>query len=386
LFGDWHGVRSGLAQHGIVADLQFTQFYQGVTSGGAVQTDAYGGKIDYQFTFLGEQLGLWKGFTTLLHAETRYGQDINTAAGALALPNANMLWPLPGATETSIGGLLLMQALNERFVLAGGKFHGTDLFNMLYPNTGRGIDGFMNVSFLLPPTLFRTTGLSFNGGGVLVMEGAQIQSAFLVYDPRSTSTTVAPNLFGDGAVMLGYHRFFTDCCGLPGSHGFLANYSNRTYTSTDPLDWTLIPGQGLAAGQKAGSWSMAYFLDQMLWVDCCNEKRNLRLFSVWGFADGNPNPYRWSGNVQIQGAGLIGCRESDTMGVGYFYDALSSEFKTLVSAAPAFNIEDIQGIELYYNAAITPWFHLTGDLQIIDNQNVGDRTAVVLGLRAKIDL
>ncbi len=74
------------------------------------------------------------------------------------------------------------------------------------------------------------------------------------------------------------------------------------------------------------------------------------------------------------------------MGVGYFYDALSSEFKTLVSAAPAFNIEDIQGIELYYNAAITPWFHLTADLQIIDNQNVGDRTAVVLGLRAKIDL
>ncbi len=264
LFGDWHGVRSGLAQHGIVADLQFTQFYQGVTSGGAVQTDAYGGKIDYQFTFLGEQLGLWKGFTTLLHAETRYGQDINTAAGALALPNANMLWPLPGATETSIGGLLLMQALNERFVLAGGKFHGTDLFNMLYPNTGRGIDGFMNVSFLLPPTLFRTTGLSFNGGGVLVMEGAQIQSAFLVYDPQSTSTTVAPNLFGEGAVMLGYHRFFTDCCGLPGSHGFLANYSNRTYTSTDPLDWTLIPDRDSLPVRKRdrGPW-------RTFWTRCC---------------------------------------------------------------------------------------------------------------------
>ena len=34
LFGDWLGLRSGLAAHGIVADLQLTQFYQGVASGG----------------------------------------------------------------------------------------------------------------------------------------------------------------------------------------------------------------------------------------------------------------------------------------------------------------------------------------------------------------
>ena len=46
----------------------------------------------------------------------------------------------------------------------------------------------------------------------------------------------------------------------------------------------------------------------------------------------------------------------------------------------------IQGVELYYNAAITPWFHLTADLQIIDNENVVDDTAILFGLRGKIDL
>ena len=221
---------------------------------------------------------------------------------------------------------------------------------------------------------------------MLVMKEQQVQGGFLVYDTNNTSTTVAPDLFGQGAVVLGYWRFFTDFGGLPGSYGFIGNYSNRTYTSTDPLSWGVIPGEGLVAGQETGSWSLTYILDQMLWVDCCNEKRTLRLFSELSLADGNPNPYRWSGNVALQGTGLIRGRESDTMGVGYFYDGLSNEFKTLVNAVPTINVQDVQGVELYYNAAITPWFHLTGDLQVIENQNANDDTALLLGLRAKIDL
>jgi porin len=74
------------------------------------------------------------------------------------------------------------------------------------------------------------------------------------------------------------------------------------------------------------------------------------------------------------------------MGVGYFYDELSSDYKQLVNTLPTVDLENVQGVELYYNAEITPWFHLTGDLQIIDNENVGDDTAIILGLRAKVDL
>ena len=74
------------------------------------------------------------------------------------------------------------------------------------------------------------------------------------------------------------------------------------------------------------------------------------------------------------------------MGVGYFYDGLSSDFKRLVSALPTVDLEDIQGVELYYNAALTPWFHLTADLQIVDNENVAYDTAIILGLRANVDI
>jgi hypothetical protein len=126
LFGDWHGARSCLAQRGIIADLQLTQFYQGVSGGGVRQVFEYGGKVDYMFTFLGEPLGINEGFTAILHAETRFGQGIGPAAGALAFPNTNMLYPLPGEQITAITGLLVIQALSEEVALTIGKINSID--------------------------------------------------------------------------------------------------------------------------------------------------------------------------------------------------------------------------------------------------------------------
>jgi len=387
MLGSLFGAQSRLAQHGIVADIELTQFYQGIASGGVEQTDAYGGKVDYMLTFLGEQMGLWKGFTTILHAETRFGEDVNSAAGVFAFPNVNMLYPRPGQNDTAITGLLFMQQLNERWAISLGKYNVLDLFQMLYPSTGRGVDGFMNLSLVLAQPFLRTTNLSVNGAGVMKMKGPQIQSAVLVYDTNNSSTSGGlNNLFGQGAVILGYHRFFTDVCGLKGSHGFMGNYSTRTYTSVDPLSWTFIPGQGLNPGEETGSWTLAYILEQMVWVDCCNENRNLRLYSQWAWSDGNPSPIRWSFNVSLQGTGLIHGREADTMGVGYFYNQLSSDFKRLIDVLPRSDLQNVQGVELYYNYAVTPWFRLTADLQVVENQNVDDNTALILGLRAKIDL
>jgi len=385
LFGDWCGLGPRLVKRGIIPDLQLTQFYQGTASGGAEQTDAYGGKMDYQFTFLGEPLGLWKGFTTILHAETRFGDSINTEAGAFAFPNLNMLYPLPGQQTTAITGLILMQALSEQWAIAAGKINVIDLWQMIYPNTGRGIDGFMNLSLVGSPTFLRTTNLSVNGAGLLRMSERRIQSGVIVYDTNNSSTTDGfGDLFDKGAVILGYWRFFTQMNGLPGSHGFLGNYSTRKYTSVDPLSWTIIPGQGLQAGRETGSWALAYVLDQVIWADRCNKDRNLNLMSQWALADGNPSPVRWSFNVAIQGQGLLPGRQLDTMGVGYFYDQLSSDFKRLVSRLPNRELRNVQGVELYYNAAITPWLRLTGDMQIVENENIGNDTALILGLRAKI--
>ncbi len=82
--GNLFGAGTKLAENGIVAGLSLTQFYQGVATGGAEQRFRYGGKGDYNFTFLGEPLGLNKGFTLIMHAESRYGQDSIFDAAGLA--------------------------------------------------------------------------------------------------------------------------------------------------------------------------------------------------------------------------------------------------------------------------------------------------------------
>src|SRR5579871_3986766 len=74
------GLQADLASRGIVYNAFFTQFYQGAASGGAEQEFQYGGKLDQFVIFDGEKLGLWKGFSVSMHAETRVGQDVNQAA------------------------------------------------------------------------------------------------------------------------------------------------------------------------------------------------------------------------------------------------------------------------------------------------------------------
>ena len=72
------------------------------------------------------------------------------------------------------------------------------------------------------------------------------------------------------------------------------------------------------------------------------------------------------------------------MGLAYFYSDVSDDLENLVPAIVG--LEDVQGGEFYYNAEINPWFHVTGDVQVIDTEIASQDTAVVLGVRAKIDL
>ena len=379
LFGDWLGARSGLAEHAVVADLQLTQFYQGVASGGREQKDAYGGKLDYFFTVAG-------GFA-VVHAETRFGEDVVLDATGLAPVNTNMLYPGLENT-TAITGLQFNLPLtsDQEWIGTFGKINTLDLFNTLYPQkTGRGVDGFMNGSSFLPLTLLRTLPLSFLGAGALKMREGQIQGGLVVYDNQNSTTTSGfDNLFDNGASVAGFWRFFTEFGDKPGSHLFLGTWASGDYTALDPTDWVFIPRVGLVAPQESGSWSLTYILEQELWVDPCCENRNIGLMSQWGLADPQTSPYAWCCNVSLQAQGLVAGRDQDTMGAGYFYSGLSGDLKDLFG--PVLPLNDLQGVELYYNAAITPWFHLTADAQFVQPGNSANDTAIVLGLRGKIDL
>lgn len=374
-----------MAARGIVYDIERTQFYQGVTSGGTEQKFEYGGKVDQFLILDGGKLGFWDGMTMTMHVETRFGQDVNFEAVGLAPVNVAMLYPNFNEHDTAITGLSFAQAVDQDTQVTFGKFNALDLFNMLYPQTGRGIDGFMNASMVVPISVARVVPQSFMGAGALQLHGKQVQSGVLVYDTQNVTTTSGfDDMFDNGANILGFYRFFTNMGGMPGSHLIGGIWSTGEFTSFDSIGLAIVPGQGLVVDRENGAYTLLYIFEQTLWASCCNKNRNISVLSQWGLADDDTSPFDWSCNVGIQATGFSRSRPADSIGIGYFHTGLGDNFKQQL--APLFNLQDIDGVEVYYNAAVAKCFHLTADLQVIEPADASNDTAVVFGLRGTFGL
>lgn len=378
-------VAASMQESGIIYDAAATQFYQGVASGGVEQRFEYGGKVD-QFVILDSgNLGLWQGMSTTVHAETRFGQDVNSDAVGFAPVNVAMLYPKFNEHDTAITGLSFAQALNEEVQATFGKFNALDLFSSLYPQTGRGVNGFMNASMVIPISVARVAPLSFLGAGALVYHDKLPRGGVVVFDTNDCTTTSGFDDLGDnGANILGFWRYFTELGGLPGSHTAGGIWSTGDFVAFDPTGFVIVPDEGLVAVPRSGAYTLLYIAEQTLWMDCCNNNRDINLLSMWGIADENTSPIGWSGNLAIQASGFSKSRPHDSMGVGYFYTGLSDDFRNLLS--PVRNLHDVNGVELYYSAAIASCFQLTTDLQIIEPADIDNDTAVVFGLRGTIGM
>ena len=78
-------------------------------------------------------------------------------------------------------------------------------------------------------------------------------------------------------------------------------------------------------------------------------------------------------------------RPDDVFGLGYYYYDLSDELQSALSPlSPRAQIDDEQGVEVFYNLAVTPWFQITADLQWIDPARAVFSHAWVGGLRATL--
>jgi porin len=374
-----------MAQQGIIYAPGVTQFYQGVAGGGREQDFDYGGKVDQYLILDGTKLGVWDGMTMTMHVETRFGEDVNFDAVGFAPANVAMLYPKEGEHDTAITGLTFDQKLDEDLHATYGKFNALDMFYSLYPETGRGINGFMNTSMVIPLACARTVPLSFMGAGLTVYKDKQAEGGVLVFDPQNCTTTSGfDDMFDNGANIMGYWRFFTDVNGLPGSHYFGGIWSTGEFVSFDPTGFVIVPGQGIVVDRVGGAFTLLYIYEQTLWMDCCNKKRNVTLLSQWGLADQETSPVSWSANIGIQGTGFNRSRPDDSVGVGYFHTGVSDDLKTALT--PFFDLHDVDGVELYYNAAVKKFFHVTADFQVIEPADSANNTALVFGLRGTLGM
>ncbi len=392
LLGSAGGLRDQLASQGVQINISSTQFYQGVASGGARQGFEYAGRNDYLVNVDGEKAGLWRGFFVTLHGETRYGDSINQASGAIQPPNIGVLFPTPTGSTSALTAVKFTQALSENFAVFGGKLNTLDDLKQQFA-AGRGVDAFMNTALAFPAASERTVPYSTLGAGFAVLHNLQPVFTTMVLDTNNTPTTSGfESFFSNGATIISRLDIPVEVLGRTGHQGFWGTYSSGSYRDLQPTAY-YDPNAGLVVvtGRETGSWSLFYSADQALYVDPANPSRSWGLFTNLGLADNGPSPVRWSANVGLGGSSPLTSRPLDTFGVAYAFTGYSSPVKDL--APTLLPIRDDHVVELFYNYAVTPWFRVTPDLQILvparertlslPSESIG--TAVVVGMRAKVD-
>jgi hypothetical protein len=396
--GDWEGWRTALQDHGIDPQFRLGQYGQWVADGGVESTrGAYGGTMDYRLNLdLRKLFGLWEGLTVNMHARSRFGQDVNQDAGAFALPSAGMIMPLPGTyTGTDVTGLTISQSMSafagREAVVSLGKIDVIDTLTGFFPSVGYGQEGFWNVNALVSalPWFGAVEGLSLYGAyGVTINEEYQsAESGLLVTGTQGVSDNwnSLQDSFDDGVWIAAFQRLFWKLEDKPGYIMIFAAGSTRDQPSNDPRDWTVIPGAppAITSTKEDKPWDIALYLSQVLWQAEDDPSRKATILLGGTVGPDDPQFAQYNFFTSVEAYGPMASRPADRMGVSFWYNWLSDNYKQLVR--PVINLRDLYGFELYYNIAINKWFHVTPDLQVIKNENNGDDFAIIPGIRAVID-
>jgi porin len=387
LTGDWGGLREQHRADGFTFDISATGYYQGITSGGVERGFLFGGRNDYLLNVDGQKAGLWQGLSINVHGETVYGDSVNLRTGAIVPVNIGRSLPVVDRDVTALTALKVTQALSDNLLVYAGKINTVD--NLQQPfMPGRGLDaGFMNGAFVFNPVLGRTIPYSTFGAGAAVLADGYPVFTLTVFDTNDASTrSVVDNFFDNGAIIYPTVSLPTKFFGLPGHQTVWGAYSSGRYDVLAPQTLLLFPPRvpGLPPTTRdRGSWWADYRFDQAVWVDPADQTRSWGVFGDAGISDGKPNPVRWALILGIGGSSPLPDRKLDSFGIAYYYMALSDRFKTDVG--PVVPLRDERGVEVFYNVGVTPWCHITGDLQLITPTLKIADTALLLGLRAKID-
>jgi porin len=384
LSGDWWGARSELADHGVNLRLFATGYYQGQWTGEAGVFTAddgrgtrflTGGRLDALIDFDTTRLGLWRGGGFHVHLELEGGRVPGFRGGALWPVNTGAVLPLDTPEEleaTSLyysqrwgGTSLLLGKINVIDLLANDPFFG-----------GWGIDRFMNMAFVAPPSGVVPPVIM---GGVLAQQIGELSLSAMVFDPSDQTTTYwVSELFDEGANISLSAQWNGKAWGRTSNLGLTYTFSTRD--SVD-LNSILLPSQSqLTAPTYPDNMSVQF--GHTLLPSKVRPGKGIGIYGKVAGTRGNPNPIGWSFVGGITGEGTFANRPYDGFGIGFYYYNWSRALDQTLD--PLIPLDSEKGLELYYNFALTPWFILTADLQVIDPGKANFATETVAGLRAKL--
>jgi porin len=277
------------------------------------------------------------------------------------------------------------QFLGENFVVTVGKFNQADGVNIHPFLGGNGINRFMNEAFVLSPIYAQALNYSVPGAGFSYLRDLDPIFTLFVVDPSGRPDTPGlKRLFNNGMSLFYQLRLPVTPFGLPGHQMVEGTYSSGRFSTLSEEDLLILNRPpGTPGIVRTGSWVVTYGFDQFLVVDEEDPTKGWGIFGNISISDQNTNPIRWFMNLGAAGTSPLPGRSSDSWGLAYYFLGTSSVLRqTLGPDAPG---SHEQGVELYYNAKVTDWFVMTGDIQGIEPALHGSRSAFLFGLRANIN-
>ena len=421
LTGDWGGLRDELGKKGIVFDVDLLLTPQDVLSGGHSTGGNFWGNADYTLNMDTGKMGLWPGGFIKISADSGFGSNVFRRSGALVPVNTAALIPAPDDQTTALMNATFTQFLSTKFGLIAGKINMLDSGKQEF--YGDYSTQFLNTAFNFPMTLEQVP-ISAFGGGVIVLPREDIILSALALDPNGTPTSDSlGDAFSKGAMVVGSGQVTIRPFGLVGHQnlGFSWSDKDRFSLSQDPSNIARLlleerfprlgnPGPILTnvlarsfpgllvptqpANRKSSSWAMYYAFDQYFWQPEGDPKRGIGMFFSFGVSDGNPNPIKYAFIAGIGGKGVVPGRADDTFGLGIARTQFSNDFVPFLRQQLSLGLQHEDALEMYYNAAITPWLNATADLQIVEpalKKSIGSSgsltnvdTAAVAGLRLRV--
>lgn len=421
--GDWGGARTKLAEEGISFNVETLQYFQGNAHGGKSTNDAfrYGGSTDYFLQLDTGRMGLWPGGYFKVRGETRWGHGVTEQVGAIAPPNFDSLLPAlePGGV-TTLTEYYMMQFLSEKFGIIAGMVDLTRL-----PGGNKFMSDpysqFMNTALWYNPVAFSTVPYAAMTAGGMYTVNDWLSGATLVIDSNGTPTYSGFETgfhSPQGATIVQGLTFKIKPFDREGHQRIHFSLSTRERYALDDLGRLALSGRtapsfsrlnlgGLAPSRgqglfssarsglrrylfnkiiepekESGNWAFWYDFDQYFYNDPQDPNQGFGLFGGFGWSPGTFNPVATSYNFGVGGKGMIPTRGHDRYGVGYYYLNFSNDLPAILGA----NAE--QGVEAYYNIEVTPWFHLSPDIQVIMDPGGSDRhdVSIVYGMRAQLSL
>jgi porin len=366
LTGDWGGIRNDLAKKGVTIDFNVTQIGQGDVDGGKKINWQYGGRGDLTLNVDTQKLGLWPGGFITVEVEGNWDKSVNPDTGALSPVNTNQVFPMTGSDQLNIPAVSVTQFLSHHFGVFIGKIAtitptSGDMNEFAH---GKGDTQFFNTALNFNPAILVAVPYSTLAAGAVILPTSDPKEAIvsvMAYDGNGEANSSGfDTVLKGNTAYAGEGRVRTGFFGKTGHQLVGGVYSTRNYTSLNQNLRIIIENRAIQ--QEENSWAIYYNFDQYLYEP--KKEQGVGIFGRFGISDGKANPVHHFYSLGIGGKGAVPGRPLDQFGLGWYYIDVSNPSFTGPFATTSF-LRDEQGLEAYYNFAITPWARLTPDVQIV---------------------